>query len=201
MALKLLNNEELNSLLAELLNDENRDKTLGELDEDLSSKLSELKKLIDMEIIDYRDLRKEIAKYIDMDEQSVPGSVSQLLKGCLSSSGSCPINRDVNVSYTYDVDSDRLIQLNNDVDINNNSSAVIYMVGEPDDITKRTLFNLREKGFNKLKIKFKDLTMANYDTFVINDLDDHLDENDNMTSIFIISVIVLIFGYILYRKS
>ncbi len=201
MALKLLNNEELNNLLEELLSEENRDKTLGELDDELSVKLSDLKKLIDMEIIDYRDLRKEIAKHIDMDEQSVPGSISQLLKGCLSSSGSCPINRDIDISYTYDVDSDTLIQLNNIENEKSSSSAVIYMVGDPEDISKKTLFEIKKRGINKLKIKFKDLTMANYDTHVIEDLDDHLDENDNITSIFIISIIVLIFGYILYRKS
>lgn len=200
MALKLLNNVELNNLLSELLSVENRDKTLGELDQALNSKLSELKKMIDIGIIDYRELQKDISKFIDIHEQSVPGSISQLLKGCLSSSGSCPINRDTNISYTYDTASNTLIPLNQEVQIQNNACAIIYLIGEPSDIDVKSLQELKDKGFNKLKIKYKDLTMSNYDTFEINDLNDHLSTEDNTTSILLITIIIGVLAYFIYRR-
>lgn len=200
MALKLLNNEELNNLLAELLSDDNKDRTLGELDNRLSIQLSELKKMIDLGIIDYSDLQKEISKYIDINEQSIPGSVSQLLKGCLSSSGSCPINRDNFISYTYDVETHKLISLSNDSEIKTNSKAVIYLTGAPSDIKPEIISKLHSKGFSKLTIKFKDLTMSNYETEEIENLEDYLSGSDNKTSIVLISIIIGIIAYLLYRR-
>ena len=200
MALKLLNNKELNDLLSELLNKDNRDLTLGELDVELNNKLSELKKMIDLGVIDYMDLQKEISKHIDINEQSLPGSVSQLLKGCLSSSGSCPINRDNFISYTYDLTNDKLIALSNDSQVKENSSAVIYITGEPSDISLDAMKSLLDKGFSKLIIKYKDLTMSNYDTHEIHDLKEHLNNDDNTTSIVLISIIIGVIAYILYRR-
>lgn len=200
MALKLLNNKELNDLLSELLNKDNRDLTLGELDVELNNKLSELKKMIDLGVIDYMDLQKEISKHIDINEQSLPGSVSQLLKGCLSSSGSCPINRDNFISYTYDLTNDKLIALSNDSQVKENSSAVIYITGEPSDISLDAMKSLLDKGFSKLIIKYKDLTMSNYDTHEIHNLKEHLNNDDNTTSIVLISIIIGVIAYILYRR-
>jgi len=200
MSIRILNDNEFSTIIAELLHEDVRDKTLSEIDEETNKKLMDIKRMVDAELIEYEDVRIEVSKHLDIEDQSVPGSIAQLLKGCISSSGACPINKDNYISYTYDIESNKLTSLSNNDQVKNNSCAVIYMIGSPEDIDKKLLEELKEKGFEKIKIKHKDITMSNYETYTIEDLNNYLSTEDNMTSIVITLLIAAVIIYIFYKK-
>jgi len=197
-------NVKLSDAVAKLLTEDNKDKNLGEVSQELNSYLIEIKDLVESKEISYDKLRSEIQKHIDLKENVRPGSVAQLLVGCVNEQ-ECPLQREkaMDISFIYDHKIDKLIPLTKVLGpISEDSYCVIYINGEPKNIKPEALMSLEKMGFKKIKIKHKKPKASKYSTIDIRDIQTMINENQNLTTrgAFIIAIflVVLLLLYI-YR--
>lgn len=194
----------LSDAVAKLLTEDNKDKNLGEVSTKLNRYLIEIKDLVESKEISYEKLRKEIQKHINVEEDVRPGSVAQLLVGCVNEK-ECPLQKEkaMDVSFIYDHKLDKIVPLTNIMGpITDESYCVIYINGSPNNIKPEALLELEKMGFKKLRIKHKNVKDSKYSTIDITDIQTMINENQPLTKrgAFIIAIfLVLLLLLYIYR--
>ena len=195
--------------IAKLLSEDNRDKTLGEVGEDLSDYLVQIKEMVEKGNITYSGLMEEVSKYIDKGEIPKPNTVSQLLMGCVVGDEWCPLDKkDNEISFIYDPVTHNMVSISDSSDPRNKDTyAVIFLTGDPRDVDLDSFKGLEEKGFEKVKIKFKDVSESVYRELVIGDLEKHIRRSNNVNkknniNLFMsFSFLLIILLFILFTKN
>ena len=170
---------EFSKAVANLLTDENKNKSLGEVSGNLNNYLIEIKRLVETNEISSTKLRKEIQKHVT-DEKLKPGSVAQLLVGCINDE--CPLQKEVaeDISFIYDSVTRKLVPLTPiSSPVSEESYAVLYISGDPSEIKISSLTEIEAMGFRRIKIKHKKLNESTYKTFSIDNLEDYILTNQN----------------------
>ena len=195
----------LSDAVAKLLTDENKDKNLGEVSEELNRYLIEIKDLVESNEISYDKLRDEIQKHMDIGENTAPGSVAQLLMGCVNET-ECPLQKEqaVDISFVYDHKLDKIIPLTNVTGpVTEESYCIIYINGDPESIKIEALLELERMGFHKIKIKHKKPNDSVYKVIDIGDIQNAINKNQNISSkgsIIIAIFLVMLLLLYLYRN-
>ena len=191
----------LSDAVAKLLTDENKDKNLGEVSEELNRYLIEIKDLVESNEISY----DEIQKHMDIGENTAPGSVAQLLMGCVNET-ECPLQKEqaVDISFVYDHKLDKIIPLTNVTGpVTEESYCIIYINGDPESIKIQSLLELERMGFQKIKIKHKKPNDSVYNVIDIGDIQKVINKNQNVSSkgsIIIAIFLVMLLLLYLYRN-
>ena len=198
----------LSEAVSRLLSENNKNKSLGELSEDLNSYLIEIKELVDSGGISFEQLREEISKHINLEEPNLPGSIKQLLIGCIGGEeGSCPVKSEEpeNVPFAYDSNLKKIVPLSKYVKpITGDTYAVLYLTGNPLNIDVSSLKELEEAGFKKLKIEYKEISNADYKTINIENLKKYIyekPEGDKFNGYMILTLLFAIFLLIYIIKK
>ena len=191
-------------VIKKLLSEDNKDKLLGEISEDLEQYIIDIKNMVDSGVLTYDQLRDEISKNLNISEDTKPGSVAQLLLGCIDED-SCPMRQEeiMDIPYYYDIETLKLIPLTNiKSSISKDSYAIIYITGNPKDISIDSLNELVENGFNKLKIMYKKNTTSKYKTLNIENLRKYVSSNPGLSTkgIIMISVLIAVLFVIIYKR-
>ena len=191
----------LSDAVARLLTEDNKDKNLGEVSQELNNYLIEIKELVESNEISYDRLRDEIQKHMSIKEDVRPGSVAQLLVGCMSEE-SCVLQKEeaVDISFIYDHKLDKIVPLTKAYGpVSENSYCVIYINGNPESIKIEALLELEGLGFKKIKIKHKKPNEANYKVLDISDIQDVINRNNKsitskgtlIISVFLVMLLLL----------
>ena len=194
----------LSDAVAKLLSEENKDRSLGEVSELLNEYIIEIKELVDSGGITYDELRNEIYKHIDVDNGIIPGSVSQLLIGCMGDSESCPLKSEMpeDVPFAYDINLKKIIPMSKSTTpITENTYAILYITGDPRRISIDSLKELEHRGFKKLRIEYKEISSINYKKINIDNLEKYIFRQPEKTSfnpLVVLGFIALLF-FILYK--
>ena len=191
-----------------LLSEDNRDKTVGEIGEDLTDYLVQIKDMM-KNGESTGILMEEISKYIEPGETPKPNTVAQFLVGCVEGDKWCPLLKTENeVSFYYDSDRKKFISiLEEDTPRNSETHAVVFLTGNPKDLDVGAFKSLAEKGFEKLKIKFKDVSDSVYKELVIGDLEKHIKKNtkregsDKITVFMSISFLLVVLVVVFYIRN
>lgn len=163
----------LSAAIKELLSSDNKNKSLGEVSDDLNQYIIIIKDLVDQKEVNLEDLKFEIAKYLRKDDKVLPGSLAQLLVGCISSEDACPLKEEhpEDVPFAYNHEKGVLVPLSYfKRPITDNTYAVLYINGDPQKINLDSLKKLEEDGFRKIKIHYKNVDSANYTVFNVDNL-------------------------------
>lgn len=193
--------------VAKLLSEENKNKSLGEASEELNEYIIIIKELVDSGEINYQDLQTEIAKHLTSEDKTIPGSLAQLLVGCVGENGACPMKQEniMDVPFAYDNKMKKIIPLSSqNTPYNKETYAVLYFTGEPSNLDIKSLHSIEEAGFRKLKIEYKSVNSANYKTLYVENLSKFIYSqpekgDDNMLYLLGLIFILIIF-YFLVRK-
>ena len=159
--------------ISKLLSDENKDKSFGEVSEELNEYLVAIKEGVESGDITYEVLQKEISKHLDANELTLPGSLAQLLIGCVGDKGSCPLNtnKPQDIPFVYDNKYNKVFPLSKqNKPYSDSSYAVLYFTGQPKNLNIESLKYLEDIGFKKLKIEYKNVNTSNYKTIYIENL-------------------------------
>lgn len=198
----LINN--FSRILSRLLSKENKDKLIGEISEDLEQYIADIKNMVDSGAITYDQLRDEISNNLNLSQEQKPGSVAQMLLGCIDEE-SCPMRQEeiMDIPYFYDKNKNKIIpmtRINNS--ITSDSYAVIYITGNPSDITAETFQELEENGFNKVKIMYKKSTKSKYKIFNIDNLNLYMNPDNvlNYKSGALIIVLLSVIIFMVYKR-
>jgi len=191
-------------IVRRLLSEENKDKLLGEISEDLEQYISDIKNMVDSGTITYDQLRDEISSNLNIKEDQRPGSVAQMLLGCIDEE-SCPMRQEevLDIPYFYDKEQKKIIPMTK---INNSftkeSYAVIYITGNPSDISIDSLRELEENGFSKIKIMYKKSTKSKYKTFNIDNLNLYMNPQNivNYKTGVLVMVLLSIILFLIYKR-
>jgi hypothetical protein len=190
----------LSDAVAKLLSSENKDKSLGETSKELNEYIIQIKELVEKGDISYDTLQEEISKHLNENDITVPGSLAQLLIGCISTDGSCPLQKSKkeDIPFAYDNKLNKIIPLSSKIKPDNKESyAVLYITGNPANINLESLYYLHDTGFNKLKIQYKEITSASYNTLYVENLKKYIysqpEQNNSLYIVGIFIVLLLIF--------
>ncbi len=191
-------------IVRRLLSEENKDKLLGEVSEELEQYITDIKNMVDAGTITYDQLRDEISKNLNLSEEHIPGSVAQMLMGCIDQE-SCPMRQEeiLDIPYFYDKRNKKLIPITKiDSSITNESYAVIYVTGSPSDVSIDSLRELESKGFNRIKIMYKKNTKSKYRTFNVDNLNIYLNPQNmfNLKTGALVLALIAIILYLLIRR-
>lgn len=191
-------------IVRRLLSEENKDKLLGEISEELEQYVADIKNMVDAGTITYDQLRDEISKNLSIEDEPKPGSVAQMLLGCIDEE-SCPMRQEevLDIPYFYDKDLKKLIPMTRlDSSINADSYAVIYLTGNPDDISIDSLKELESKGFSKMKIMYKKSVRSKYRTLNIENLNMYMNPQQifNYKTGLLVMVLLSIILFLLYKR-
>jgi hypothetical protein len=195
----------LSKAVSELLSATNKDKSLGEASEELNNYIIKIKELVDEGDVTLEELREEITKNLNSDQEVVPNSLAQLLIGCVGDSESCLMKAEKpeDVPFLYNPQTHILQPLGKmKTPLTNDSVAVLYVTGSPDKINVESLKMLEDSGFKKLRIEYKDIKSANYKVINIDNLKRYIyskpTEKDALQSIMILGFLLLII-FMLYK--
>lgn len=169
----------LSDAVSKLLDEDNKDKSLGEVSEELNTYLIEIKELVESNEINYDTLKDEIRKHIQTKESIKPGSVAQLLVGCIKDE--CPLHKETaeDVSFIYDSKKHTIVPLSKYSNpLSMESYAVLYINGDPHQIKVGALKTLENLGFQKIKIKHKAVNESVYKTLDIENIDKYIYHNN-----------------------
>lgn len=199
----------LTDAIGKLLSEDNRDKTLGEIGEDLSGYLVEIKDMVKSGEITYSVLMEEISRYIERGQTPKPNTVAQLLMGCGEGDEWCPLDESENeVSFYYDSEAKKFISISDeDSPRNLDTYAVVFLTGNPKDLDISSFESLASKGFEKLKIKFKDVSESVYKELEIGDLEKHIYRNtksqtgDKISIFMSISFLLIVMVVVYYIRN
>jgi len=191
-------------IVRRLLSEENKDKLLGEISDELEQYVADIKNMVDAGTITYDQLRDEISKNLNIDDNPKPGSVAQMLLGCIDEE-SCPMRQEqvLDIPYFYDKDQKKIIPMTRlDSSINSDSYAVIYITGNPDDISIDSLKELETKGFSKLKIMYKKSVRSKYRTMNIENLNMYMNPANmfNYKTGLLVLVLLGMILFLLYKR-
>lgn len=163
----------LSEAIKKLLSSDNKNKSLGEVSDELNEYIITIKELVDQKEISLDDLKYEIAKYLHKDDKIIPGSLAQLLVGCVGSESSCPMKEEhpEDVPFAYNHEKGSLVPLSSfKRPITDNTYAVLYITGDPQKIKIDSLQHLEEQGFKKIKVYYKNVDSANYTVLNVDNL-------------------------------
>lgn len=199
----------LTDAIGKLLSEDNRDKTLGEIGEDLSGYLVEIKDMVKSGDITYSVLMEEISKYIERGQIPKPNTVAQLLMGCGEGDEWCPLDESENeVSFYYDSEGKKFVSISEeDEPRNGDTYAVVFLTGNPKDLDISSFETLASRGFEKLKIKFKDVSDSVYKELEIGDLEKHIRRNtksqpgDKISMFMSISFLLVVLLVVYYIRN
>ena len=160
--------------------------------------------MVDSGTITYDQLRDEISSNLNIKEDQRPGSVAQMLLGCIDEE-SCPMRQEevLDIPYFYDKEQKKIIPMTK---INNSftkeSYAVIYITGNPSDISIDSLRELEENGFSKIKIMYKKSTKSKYKTFNIDNLNLYMNPQNivNYKTGVLVMVLLSIILFLIYKR-
>ena len=193
----------LSDAVAKLLNENNKNKSLGEVSRELNEYLIEIKELVESNEISYDTLKDEIKKHIEGSDKIKPGSVAQLLVGCIKDE--CPLYKETaeDVAFIYDSKKHNVVPLTKFSNpLSTDSYAVLYLNGSPNDIKVAALKQIEELGFQKIKIKHKGVKESRYKTIDIENIDKYIYYNSKdfskkglLTLSFFIILLLLIYLY------
>ena len=191
-------------IVRRLLSEENKDKLLGEISEELEQYITDIKNMVDSGTITYDQLREEISKNLNIKDDQRPGSVAQMLLGCIDEE-SCPMRQEevLDIPYLYDKSLKRLIPMTKiDSSITTDSYAVIYITGDPSQISIDSLKELEQKGFNKIKIMYKKSTKSKYRTLNIDNLNLYINPQNmfNYKTGALVLVLLAIVLFLIFRR-
>lgn len=166
----------LSEAIAKLLSEDNKDKSLGEIGEDLSDYLIQIKEMVEKGDITYGGLIEEISKYIVQGEIPKPGSVSQLLLGCIEGEEFCPLNEEKeDVTFIYDTETQKFVSISSvDTPANRDVYAILYLTGDPREVDIDSFRDLETKGFEKIKIRHKSVSESSYREVSIENLERYI---------------------------
>lgn len=198
----LVNN--FSRIVRRLLSEENKDKLLGEISDDLEQYIADIKNMVDAGTITYDQLRDEISNNLNITEDQRPGSVAQMLLGCIDEE-SCPMRQEevLDIPYFYDRDQKKIIPMTRiNSSITNDSYAVVYITGSPSDISIDALRELEENGFSKIKIMHKKSTKSKYKTFNIDNLNLYMNPQNmfNYKTGALVMVLLAIILFLIYKR-
>ena len=198
----LVNN--FSRIVRRLLSEENKDKLLGEISEDLEQYIADIKNMVDAGTITYDQLRTEISNNLNITEDQRPGSVAQMLLGCIDEE-SCPMRQEevLDIPYFYDKDRKKVIPMTGiNSSITSDSYAVVYITGSPSDISIDALKELEENGFSKIKIMYKKSTKSKYKSFNIDNLNLYMNPQNmmNYKTGALVMVLLAIILYLIYKR-
>ena len=201
------NVQKLTDAVGKLLTEENKDKSIGEISKELNEYLIEIKDLVESNEISYDVLKDEIRKHMDFDKSVKPGSVAQLLIGCVQGE-SCPLHKEPaqDVSFIYDNKQHKVVPLTKYSNpISEESYCILYINGDPNEIKVEALRKLEEFGFDKIKIRHKRSSERKYRTLDIKNIDNYIKQGNldfSKKGLLLISTILFIFLSIyLYKKK
>lgn len=163
----------LSKAVQKLLTGDTKNKSLGEVSEELNQYIIEIKDLVDQKEISLDDLKYEIAKYLKKDDKIIPGSLAQILVGCMGSESSCAMKEEhpEDVPFAYNHQHGTFVPLSSfKRPITDNTYAVLYVTGDPQKIKVESLQYLEEQGFKKLKVHYKNIDSADYTVFNVDNL-------------------------------
>ena len=196
----------LSDAIKKLLSEENKDKSLGELNKELTDYVIEIKELTESKSISFDRLKEEISKHIDIQHDNLPGSIAQLLVGCIGEEGSCPVNKKEqpdNVPFIYDNKTKSIKPISRITSpMTDESYAVIYVSGKLSDLSVDALKNLLDLGFKRLKVEYKEVSSSDYKTVNIENLKKYIyfkpeENNSSGINILIFLMALIILFYIL----
>ena len=185
-------------IVGRLLSEENKDKLLGEISEDLEQYIADIKNMVDSGTITYDKLREEISNNLNITEDQRPGSVAQMLLGCIDEE-SCPMRQEevLDIPYFYDKEQKKIIPMTKiSNSFTSDSYAVIYITGNPSDISIDALRDLEENGFTKIKIMYKKSTKSKYKTFNIDNLNLYMNPQNGALVMVLLSIIL----FLIYKR-
>lgn len=191
-------------IVGRLLSEENKDKLLGEISEDLEQYIADIKNMVDSGTITYDKLREEISNNLNITEDQRPGSVAQMLLGCIDEE-SCPMRQEevLDIPYFYDKEQKKIIPMTKiSNSFTSDSYAVIYITGNPSDISIDALRDLEENGFTKIKIMYKKSTKSKYKTFNIDNLNLYMNPQNmfNYKTGALVMVLLSIILFLIYKR-
>ena len=198
----LVNN--FSRIVRRLLSEENKDKLLGEISEELEQYIADIKNMVDSGTITYDQLRAEISNNLNISEDQRPGSVAQMLLGCIDEE-SCPMRQEevLDIPYFYDKDRKKVIPMTGiNSSITGDSYAVVYITGSPSDISIDALKELEENGFTKIKIMYKKSTKSKYRVFNIDNLNLYMNPQNmmNYKTGALVMVLLAIILFLIYKR-
>jgi len=196
--------ENFSRIMRKLLSEENKDKLLGEISDDLEQYIADIKNMVDAGTITYDQLREEISKNLNIYEDQRPGSVAQMLMGCIDEE-SCPMRQEevLDIPYFYDKVNKKIIPITRiDSSITSDSYAVIYVTGSPSDVSIDSLRELENKGFTKIKIMYKNSSKSKYRTFNIDNLNLYMNPVGmfNAKTGVLVALLLAIILYLYFKK-
>lgn len=196
----------LSDAVAKLLSEDNKDKSLGEVSEELNSYIVQIKDSIDSGDITYDRLRDEIFKHLKNRKEAKPGSLAQLLIGCTGDTDThCPMRKEEakDISFIYDEKNSKLIPMTRFLNpLTEDTYAIIYFTGNPGEISIDSLKYLEDAGFKKVRLEYKEVGSSSYKSIDIENLKRYIDsapekENHNnlLLLIFIMLLVLVIYSY------
>ena len=198
----------LTDAVAKLLSRENKDKSLGEVSQELNDHLIEIKELVESNQISYDSLKEEIRKHIEFKDGLKPGSIGQLLIGCMEGS-ECAMSKETpeDIAFAYDTKNKVIVPLTNlKGPISADSYCVLYINGSPSDINVSSLRELEQTGFKKIKIKHKNINDLTYKTLDIENINNYIEiskqdfSKNGIMGIGMLLILLLLL-YILMKKD
>ena len=194
----------LSDAVAKLLKEDNKDKNLGEVSAELNNYLIEIKDLVETNEISYDQLKKEIQKHIDYSEDIKPGSVAQLLMGCVNEN-ECPLQKEqaMDISFIYDYKTNKILPLTNiTTPVTEDSYCIIYINGDLDSVKLEPLMELEKRGFNKIKIKHKKPSESIYKTMDVSSIQEaiNMDKGISKSSLLIALFLIIILLIYMFKK-
>ena len=196
--------ENFSRMITKLLSEENKDKLLGEISDDLEQHIADIKNMVDSGSITYDQLREEISKNINLRTEHQPGSVAQMLLGCIDEE-SCPMRQEeiMDVPFFYDKDNKDVIPITQiSSSISPESNAVIYITGSPSDVSMDCIQKLQDKGFTKIKIMYKKSSRSKYRTFNISNIQLYTNPTKmfNSKTAFLVAFLVAVILYMYFKN-
>ena len=193
--------------ISKLLSEENKDKSFGEVSEELNDYIVSIKEAVEKGEINYETLKKEISKHLQSGDKTIPGSLSQLLIGCIGDKGACPLdsNKAQDIPFVYDNKYDRIFPLSKqDSPYSDNSYAVLYFTGQPKNLSVDSLKYLEQAGFTKLKIEYKNVSNSKYKTIYVENLKKYIyskpEKGDENLIYFLGIVFILLLFYLIIKN-
>lgn len=197
----------LSDAVAKLLQSDNKNKSLGEVSQEMNDYIIQIKDLVDSGDITYDDLNAEIYKHITKEDNIVPNSLAQLLVGCVGGQNACPMKKESpeDIPFAYDIKKKKLIAMSKFTSpLTEETYAVVYISGDPKNISIESLKDLELKGFKKLKIEYKGFQDSGYKTINIDNIKRYIyskPEEGNYQNIMVVLFIVSLVLVLVYNMK
>lgn len=189
---------DINTDLKELLNTNNKNKKLNELEPHLIKKLINVKKNLENFNIDFDFFKKELIT----DDNILPGSIQQILIGCLKEKEHCSFINNLEIPYVYDILKQDIFPIIENYIIVPKTVITVYIDHDIIKFNKKCLKKFINKGINKIKIKYKKNNEFHYTNIDINNLKEYINkDNYSYIGLYIILFICVILFLHFHRNK